>query len=158
MASNINEIIFYQQPAMVNYYKKEYEFKKPILNHDIKIKINIEKRPVIGVYSAEDFKGQKGRQMIELIMRYAVKDVKLRSELKSLIYSIIDDDELLNFFMTMTPPRDKGYIFWDCPQMSKVKTLFTSDDETGFTFAFKCRALKMFFANTSQFYEVFSQQ
>ncbi len=123
--------------------------KKNIINHD---------SSMISVYTAEDFKGHKGRTIVEHVTGYAVSNVRLRSELKHLIYAIIEDDQLLNFFMFTTPPKETGYVLWDCPEMSKVKTLFTSDDETMFTFGFKCRALHMFFSNTRTFYEVFSQQ
>jgi hypothetical protein len=128
-------------------------------NHLIKsTPINQIKQPNFSSnYTSEDFKGQKGLNLIELRLRYGVTDTKLRSELRSLIHTIVMDDALLNFFMTKSPPENTGYVFWDCPEMTKVKSLFTCDDETLFTFGFKCRALQLFFSNPSLFYKKFSQ-
>ena len=131
-----------------------------IVNSEINLnQINKIKQPslVSQNYTAEDFKGHNGRTIVELVLRYGVVDTKLRGELRSLIHEIIKDDTLLNFFMTVTPPEDTGYVFWDCPEMTKMKSIFTSDDETLFTLGFKCRALQLFFSNTSSFYEKFSQ-
>jgi hypothetical protein len=160
MASELGEIIFYPQSQQDKYREIYYTFgmiKPDYENRVINLQVNAIKpeRNDFGVYTAEDFKNQRGRQIVEIVMQHSVKNLKLRSELKRLIYAIIDDDELLDFFITMSPPLKEGYIFWNCPQMSKIRKLFTSDDETMYTFSFKCRALKKFFSNTSQFYNEF---
>lgn len=156
LGSTISDYITLVSPKsdyIILYNKNQFENEliKPInciIKHEL----------VLGTYSAQDFKGQRGRHMIEMVLRYGVKDTKLRSQLKRLIYAIIEDDSLLNFFMFVNPPNETGYVRWDCHEMTKVKTLFTSDDETMFTLGFKCRALQMFFSNTQRFYNVFSQQ
>jgi hypothetical protein len=160
MSSKLQEIIYYPESKKDNYLEIYHTFGmiKPTMTNSVNnMQINAIKpeRNDFGVYTAEDFKNQRGRQIVEIVMQHAVKNLKLRSELKRLIYAIIDDDELLNFFITMSPPPKEGYIFWNCPQMSKMRKLFTSDDETIYTFSFKCRALKKFFSNTSQFYNDF---
>ncbi len=97
--------------------------------------------------TAEDFKGEKGLNLIELILNDGVEDTQLRSQLRVLMYEIVKDDELLDFFINISPPETTGYAFWICPEMTKVHSLFTSDTETLFSFAFKCRMLKRFFSN-----------
>lgn len=121
--------------------------------------INVIKQPNLlsSNYTSEDFKGQKGLNLIEVVLRNGVATTKLRCELRRLIHAIVMDDTLLNFFVTKSPPENTGYVFWDCPEMTKVKSIFTSDDETFFTLGFKCRALQLFFSNTSLFYKKFSQ-
>jgi hypothetical protein len=155
------------EPIITDYYKFSYNntivtddyMSFDFENHLIKSPpINQIKQPNFSSnYTSEDFKGEKGLKLIEIMLGYGVTNTKLRCELRRLIHAIVIDDILLNFFMTKSPPENTGYVFWDCPEMTKVKSLFTCDDETLFTFGFKCRALQLFFSNPSLFYKKFSQ-
>ena len=76
-------------------------------------------------------------------------------QLEGVIYAILEDEELFNFFNTQDPPADKGYFKWDCPEMEKIKNLPEMADNTGFTFSLACRNVQLFFRDPQKFVDTF---
>ena len=89
----------------------------------------------------------------------SMKNTKQCKEMENMITSVIQHDELIKFFKTQDPPVELGYMFWDCPEMTLLKTLIEKEEtETTFlNFALICRNLKLFFTSPEKFYNVFEQ-
>ncbi len=81
-----------------------------------------------------------------------VKNDLFRREFEMMIYSIILEDELINFFKQKHLPERYDYNSLEYLELVKVKNIFDADEYVYYTFQLMCQHLKMFFVNPEKFY------
>jgi hypothetical protein len=62
------------------------------------------------------------------------------------------EKNLIEFFKTAVPPKEKGYMFWDAPELQIIAEWYEAHNFglSGATFAWCCRILQAFFKNPEE--------
>jgi hypothetical protein len=81
------------------------------------------------------------------------KDDLVRKEFEMMIYCVILEDELIDFFKFKELPKGYEYTSWECDEIEKLKTFYYDDNYTYYSFELLCQHLKLFFSTPEKFYE-----
>jgi hypothetical protein len=134
----------FEKKEIINTYDNFENEIKPIINH-----IALKKT----VIRPENIKGYTIAYIDSVLI--SVSNRGNRSEIEGLVYAVLDDPELFDFFNTQEPPIDKGYTEWDCPEMEKIRDFPETYNHTGLSFALLCRNVQLFFREPQKFFDTF---
>ncbi len=80
------------------------------------------------------------------------KEGERRTEFEMMLYSIIIEDDLLDFFKFKNLQEGDDYDAWKCIEIEKIKQIYDNDIYNFYTFNLLCQNLKLFFINPEKFY------